>query len=112
MTTEKEKIYWLAWSKINGLGPISLRKIYDYFGSLENAWLSSSTECLKVDGIGKKIALTISQEKSQIDPEKLYIKHQQTNPYFCTPSQIEYPQLLLEIPSPPAIILSVITSLN
>ena len=54
MITNKEKIYWLAWSKIKGLGPISLKRIYDYFGSLENAWLSDSGEYIKIDGIGQK----------------------------------------------------------
>ena len=104
MISDKEKIYWLAWSKIKGLGPVSLKKIYDYFGSLENAWLSHSGEYIKVEGIGQKTASLINQEKGKIEPEKFFLQHQEKNHYFCTPNQTEYPQLLLEIPSPPAIL--------
>lgn len=101
---EAEKKYWLAWSKIKGIGSVSLRKIYEYFGSLEHAWHSSAGEYIKVEGIGQKTAIAISQEKQKIDPEQLLIKYREKNPYFCTPIEPIYPQLLLEIPSYPAIL--------
>lgn len=53
---EKEKIYWLAWSKIKGIGAVSLKRIYDYFGSVELAWKINESELLKIEGIGKKIS--------------------------------------------------------
>ncbi len=104
MTTEKERIYWLAWSKIRGLGPVSLKKIYNHFGSLEKAWYCADNQYLQVDGIGKKSLVSLVEEKAKIEPEKLFIQHQQQNPHFCTPSDAEYPQLLLEIPSTPAVL--------
>ena len=104
MTKEKEKQYWLAWSKVKGIGPVSLRKIHEHFGSLKNAWLSSSAEYIKVDGIGKKTAISINQEKQKINPDQLLVKHREKNPHFCTPDEAIYPQLLLEIPSYPAVL--------
>lgn len=104
MITDTEKKYWLAWSRVKGVGPVSLRKIYEYFGNLENAWLASSKEYLRVDGIGKKTAISISEEKQKINPEQLLVKHQENNPHFCTPNEKIYPQLLLEIPSYPAVL--------
>ena len=104
MITEIEKKYWLAWSQIKGIGPVSLRKINEYFGTLENAWLSSSKKYLKVDGIGNKTAISINQEKQKINPEQLLVEHLEKNPYFCTPNEQIYPQLLLEIPSYPAVL--------
>jgi DNA processing protein len=104
MATETETKYWLAWSRVKGIGPVSLRKIYEYFGNLENAWLASSEEYLRVDGIGKKIVISIIEEKQKINPDQLLIKHRENNPYFCTPNDKIYPQLLLEIPSSPAVL--------
>ncbi|WP_373480458.1 DNA-processing protein DprA [Geminocystis sp.] len=104
MIEDSEKIYWLAWSKIKGLGAVSLKKIYDYFGSLQQAWTVSPQELIVIDGIGKKLCSLIQEEKRKIEPKNLYLKHLEKNPNFWTPNEKEYPQLLLEIPSPPAIL--------
>lgn len=104
MNQQKEKIYWLAWSKIKGLGAITLKKIYQQFGSLETAWLSYNQELLKVDGIGTKLFNSIVSQKAEIEPEKLFIEHLEKNPKFWAQIEPDYPQLLLEIPSPPAIL--------
>ena len=104
MIREREKIYWLAWSKIKGLGPVSVQKIYAHFGSLEQAWFSPFTEYAHIDGIGRKTLSSIQQEKAKINPEQLFRQHEEKNPHFCTPSDSEYPQLLLEIPSSPAVL--------
>jgi DNA processing protein len=102
MKQKQETIYWLAWSQIKGLGPISLKKIYDHFGSLEIAWHSSRVELMAVEGIGVKLSHSINSQKAEIEPEQLWLKHQEKNPHLWTPSDAEYPSLLLEIPSPPA----------
>ncbi|BAQ65328.1 DNA-processing protein DprA [Geminocystis sp. NIES-3709] len=104
MIQDTEKIYWLAWSKIKGVGVVSLKKIYDYFGNLEQAWTASSQELMLIDGIGKKLCNLIQEEKRKIEPEKLYLKHIEKNPKFWTVIELEYPKLLLEIPSPPSIL--------
>lgn len=104
MIEDTEKVYWLAWSKIKGLGAVSLKNIYNYFGSLEQAWMVSPQELILVDGIGKKLCNSIQEEKRKIDPKNLYLKHIEKNPNFWTPNEKEYPQLLLEIPSPPPIL--------
>jgi len=102
--TEREKIYWLAWSKIKGIGAVTLKRIYDHFGSVETAWTVNESELLKIEGIAKKLVNNIKEEKSKINPKEVYIKHREKNPQFFTPSDQEYPQLLLEIPSPPPVL--------
>ncbi|MGI0482377.1 DNA-processing protein DprA [Geminocystis sp. CENA526] len=104
MVTDTEKIYWLCWSKIKGLGAVSLKKIYEHFGSLEKAWTVSSQELIEIDGIGKRLCNIIQLEKQKIDPEKVFLKHLEKNPNFWNPHEKEYPQLLLEIPSYPSIL--------
>ncbi|ACB52372.1 DNA processing protein [Crocosphaera subtropica ATCC 51142] len=101
---QQESAYWLAWSKIPGVGPVLLKRVWQQFGSLETAWKTSATELGQVEGIGAKLLNTIKQERSQINPLELLETHLEKNPQFWTPNQDTYPCLLLEIPSPPPLL--------
>ncbi len=100
----EERAYWLAWSKIAGVGPILLKRIWQQFGTLKEAWQASGNALRQVEGLGAKGIDSIVQERSQLDPSQLLAQHLQTNPQFWTPADPDYPQLLLEIPSPPPIL--------
>ena len=100
----KERAYWLAWSRIKGVGATLLPRIQQHFCSLEQAWFASATELEQVAGLGQKNISKIAPQRSQIDPDRLLEQHLETNPDFWTPSDPEYPSLLLEIPSPPAVL--------
>ncbi len=100
----QEKAYWLAWSQIPGIGPILLKRIQQKFGQLSQAWSLPVTELGQVEGFGEKIISKVQGERSKINPERLLEDHLKDNPQFWTPADPEYPQLLLEIPSPPAVL--------
>ena len=99
-----EKAYWLAWSQIKGIGAILLNRIYQHFGKLSVAWTVPVEELGKIEGFGAKLIAQVSKMRSQIEPEQLLTKHLKDNPQFWTPADPEYPRLLLEIPSPPAVL--------
>ncbi|EAZ91222.1 DNA-processing protein DprA [Crocosphaera chwakensis] len=101
---QQESAYWLAWSKIPGVGPVLLKRVWQQFGNLETAWKASPEALCQVEGIGAKLLNTIKQQRSQINPLELHKKHLQNNPQFWTPNQDNYPRLLLEIPSPPPLL--------
>lgn len=104
MSNIEERKYWLAWSQISGVGPILLQRLSQHFGKLENAWKSSPAELRKIEGFGFNTLEKVVQQRSKITPEKLLIEHQQINPNFWTPADLEYPQLLREIPTPPPVL--------
>ena len=101
---EQEKAYWLAWSQISGIGAVSLKKIYQHFGSLEGAWNAKAIAFSEVEGLNSKALIAIQTARSKIDTEALIAQHLQHNPLFWTPSDIDYPRLLSEIPSPPPLL--------
>ena len=101
---ELEKAYWLAWSQISGIGAVSLKKIYQHFGSLERAWSASAIAFGEIEGLGNKALRAISQRRSNLNPKKLLQTHLQQNPQFWTPADSAYPLLLLETPSPPPLL--------
>ena len=100
----QEKAYWLAWSQIPGIGPILLKRIQQKFGQLSQAWQLPVAELGQVEGFGGKIISKVQEERSKINPEQLLEDHIKDNPQFWTPADREYPQLLLEIPSPPPVL--------
>lgn len=101
---KQEKAYWLAWSQISGIGAVTLKKIYQHFGSLQEAWNAPAIAFGEIDGLGKKFIQTAKQKRTGFDEAELLRKHQQRNPQFWTPSDKLYPKLLFETPSPPPLL--------
>ncbi|MEG3968984.1 DNA-processing protein DprA [Microcoleus sp. T2B6] len=100
----EERAYWLAWSQINGIGPILLQRLHQNFNSLAEAWTAQSVDLMRIQGFSKQIIETILQERTQLNPEEFIEKHLIKNPCFWTPADPDYPRLLLEIPNPPPVL--------
>lgn len=100
----EERAYWLAWSKISGIGPILLLRLHHHFGTLAEAWVASKTELEAVEGFGEQIAALAVAGRSRLDPDELLQQHEQENPHFWTPADAGYPRLLLEMSDPPPVL--------
>lgn len=100
----KERSYWLAWSKIPGIGPVLLRRLEQQFGTLGAAWVSPARELQEVEGLGQQLSVRIQENRSTIDPQKFLEEHLIKNPHFWTPADPDYPRLLLETPNPPPVL--------
>ena len=100
----EERVFWLAWSQVSGIGPILLKRLQTHFMSLSKAWEASPNQLKEVEGFGNKTIQAVVEKRSKIDPEKLLKQHLEKNPNFWTPADVEYPRLLLETPNPPPIL--------
>ena len=100
----EERAYWLAWSQVDRVGPVLLRRLQQHFGTLADAWKASTTQLQQVEGFGYQSASAVTAARSQINPEQFLEQHSVKNPYFWTPGDADYPRLLLEIPSPPPVL--------
>lgn len=99
-----ERAYWVAFSQIPGIGAVLLKRLQDYFGSATEAWNSPLDNFRAVEGFGNRLIESIAEKRRHINPQDFLEQHTQKNPHFWIPSDPEYPRLLLEIPSPPAIL--------
>jgi DNA protecting protein DprA len=99
-----EQAYWLAWSQIPGIGSVTLKRLWQRFGSLERAWFADQSQITQVHGIGLQTGAEIAKARQTLDPLALYTQHCQLNPQFWTPADPQYPRLLREIPDPPPIL--------
>ena len=100
----EERAYWLAWSQIKGIGAVSLKRIWQHFGSLKEAWSAPAIAFAEIDGINAKAAQAIGRSRPKQLPAELITQHLQQNPQFWTPDEELYPRLLREIPSPPPLL--------
>ena len=100
----EERAYWLAWSKVSGIGPVLLQRLCQYFGSPKTAWEANSSDLGEVEGFGFQTLQKVIKQRSQINPQVFLAEHEKDNPHFWTPADAEYPRLLLEIPSPPPVL--------
>jgi DNA processing protein len=100
----QERAAWVAWAQISGIGPVSLQRLQQKFGSLAAAWQASPDRLQGVNGIGTAVLRAIATHRSNIDPENFLETHTQKNPHFWTPADPQYPRLLKEIPDPPAVL--------
>ena len=94
----------MAWSQISGIGPVLIRRLAQYFDSLESAWAASSQDLQGVEGLGGQLVARIADQRSQINPAQLLEEHSRENPHFWTPADAEYPRLLLETPTAPPVL--------
>ena len=99
----EERAYWLAWSQLEGIGAVSLKKIDQHFGSLKEAWNAPAIAFTEVDGLNIK-SVNALQRRTKQNPEELITQHLKQNPQFWTPADTAYPRLLLETPSPPPLL--------
>jgi DNA processing protein len=100
----QERAFWLAWSQVEGVGSILLRRLHEQFGTLEQAWTASPEDLQTVDGFGWQTAQAVAIARHPIDPAALLQQHERENPCFWTPADAAYPRLLLETPDPPAVL--------
>ncbi len=99
-----DRAYWLAWSRVPGVGSTLATRLKNQFGSLQAAWSADSSSLLRVDGIGQQTVEAICAARQHIEPVDFLEQHSQKNPDFWTPDDSDYPQLLLEIPSYPLVL--------
>lgn len=95
--------YFNAFNLIDGIGPRALEKLLAHFGSLELAWRATSGEIIK-SGIGKLAAEQIQHNRLKINPDLEFEKLLKENIKLVTMQDDDYPRLLKEIYSPPAML--------
>jgi DNA processing protein len=99
-----DRPYWLAWAQIYGVGAITIHRLHEHFGDLASAWYATPAELLEVEGLGTIGIEKICEARKSIEPEEFIEQHLEQNPYFWTPADPAYPQLLLETATAPPVL--------
>ncbi len=95
--------YWVAFSKIENIGPQKMKLLKSYFPNMEAAWQASATE-YQAAGLYPCDIHTITAAKKQIDPDCEYDNLTKHNIHVITINHKAYPALLKEIYAPPPLL--------
>ncbi|MGH9344623.1 MAG: DNA-processing protein DprA, partial [Terriglobia bacterium] len=92
--------YWLALTRIQGLGTRGALRLVKAFGSPERVYAASLTE-LEACGLTSRVAQDLFAQKGLEEADKEIHAAAKLGVEIVTPSAGDYPPLLWQIPDPP-----------
>lgn len=95
--------YLLALHSIDGLGPIRLRAILDYFKDAKLAWEANGLEIRKL-GIPQNVVDLLLETRKKLEPEKYAQSIKDLGIKWLTIFDKNYPKLLSQIYDPPMVL--------
>jgi DNA processing protein len=95
--------YWLAINKVPKIGPVKFKKLYTRFKSMKEAWGAQPRDWEKA-GLDKNAIDNFSLEKNNINPQQLLEEVAKENIEVVTILDKDYPAMLKELYSPPALL--------
>lgn len=95
--------YLLALQSINGLGPIRLKNLLDFFEDPKIIWEANSKEILE-RGIPANVVNNLTDARKSLDPEKYFEETIKSGIKIMTIYDDNYPKLLKEIYDPPLVL--------
>ena len=100
---DDEKLYWLAFSAFNGVGPKRFALLKNYFGSAKKAWEAGEKELLEI-GLGPKLTSGLLEFRNDFDPSSYFLRlrENEIECYFLDDNN--YPENLKKIDNPPFIL--------
>lgn len=103
MVDPMEKQYWVGFNLVRGIGPVRLRALLDFFGSIETAW-QAPYDALRNTGLPSKIVDNLIQVRAEVELERIMERLDQCHVSVFTWEDEDYPRLLKEIDQPPPVI--------
>ncbi len=95
--------YLLALHSIDGLGPIRLRVVLDYFKDPKLAWEANEEDLLKL-GLFRNVVNRLIESRKKLEPETYAKKITDSGIKWVTVFDETYPKLLAQIYDPPTVI--------
>jgi len=96
MTSDNDLKYWVAFSKMPGIGRVKISQLVEHFTTLENAWTASAGE-LKRAGLDSKTVENIVNLRTRIAPDEEMDSLKKYKIKALTCDSAAYPSRLKEI---------------
>ncbi len=95
---------WLKLNHAAAVGPITFKKLMQYFGSIDKALGASVSELTHIEGIGNKTAEQIAYTRNKFDTKTELELAEKHGVQIITIEDSRYPVMLKQIYDPPPII--------
>ncbi|WP_376796238.1 DNA-processing protein DprA [Thermogemmatispora sp.] len=102
--SDEERAYWVAFSRIRGIGPASFKKLLNSFhGELAAAWKAGRAELLYA-GLPARLVESLLRQRSLIDPEAELARLQDLDIEALTLRDQLYPPALRRLSDAPPVL--------
>ncbi len=99
-----ELAYWIAFSRVLGIGPVRFKQLLDFFhDDVAAAWRADSKELAQA-GLDQKTIHGFLKQRSTITPKQELEKLERLRVQVITWKDKDYPKLLKEIDHPPPVL--------
>lgn len=95
--------YYIALSRVSGIGPARLKRLLDYFGTVERAWYATLGDLLAA-GLEGKAAVALVETRRTVDLEAELVALEKIGARAITWEDDDYPQRLRETSSMPPVL--------
>jgi DNA processing protein len=95
--------WFLVFARIRGVGPVRLRKLTKFFGSLETAWRADAFDLVRA-GMDEKSVGAIMVAQRDLDPERELAGVRAAGLQALCWDDDEYPALLRHLHDPPPVL--------
>jgi DNA processing protein len=99
----EEKVFWIGFNLVKGIGAVRFQNLINFFGSMEIAW-QAPPEALAKAGLSIKIIENLVRIRKTVDLEKIFARIQAQGIQVLTWKDESYPNLLKEIDQPPPVL--------
>jgi DNA processing protein len=99
----EERLYWIGFNLVKGIGAVRFQSLLDYFGNAESAWNASPAE-LSQAGLGEKVLERFFELKSTLDLKKFRDQIDKQGIRVLIWQDTDYPTHLKEIDQPPPVL--------
>ena len=97
----EDRFAYITLNMIEGLGPVSVRRLVDTLGSPKAILEAEREDLMKARGVGEKLALKIITQRDSIDFAAEIDQAAEIGARIITPLDDEYPDALKAIHGPP-----------
>lgn len=98
-----EKVFWIAFNQVPGIGPARLAALIDVCGSVEAAW-KAPIQRLKESGLDRRSLESLLATRRSLDLDAAWQRVVQSGARVYTWNDDDYPENLRQVPlSPPVI---------
>lgn len=98
-----DRIFWVGFSLVKGIGSVRMQALADFYGNLEIAW-NAPYDSLIETGLSARICDRIVQLRSQVDLEKYWQRIIGQGIQVLVRDDELYPRFLREISQPPPVL--------
>ncbi len=100
---KNEKMYWFAFSLVDGLGPKRFALLKNYFGSAQKAWRAPFEDFIRL-GLNKKTTENLLELRKKIDLSSSFLRLRENKIECQILADNNYPENLKKIDSPPFVL--------